>query len=111
MLVERDDNGRFQAADPDAAADVATKGWVQTENGLLIPRSIVNAKGDLIVGTADDTVVRVPVGAAGTVLQADPGTTEGVSWGKFVPESEGGRNWRERKGIGSMPSVSTSPPL
>jgi hypothetical protein len=45
-----------------------------------IPGTIVDAKGDLIVGTAADTVARRAVGADGTVLTADSGETTGVKW-------------------------------
>lgn len=96
VLALRDENGRMQAEDPVDAEDVATKGWVQTENGFLIPKDIVNAKGDLIVATAADTVTRLAVGVAGTVLKADPGAAEGVSWGatsegigEYVGSAEG----------------------
>ncbi len=34
-------------------------------------KSLIDAKGDLIAGSADNTVVRVPVGANGFVLKAD----------------------------------------
>lgn len=41
----------------------------------------INAKGDLLVGTADNTVARLAVGANGTVLTADSGETGGMKWG------------------------------
>lgn len=41
-----------------------------------VPVSLIDAAGDLIVGTAADTVGRVALGAAGTVLTSD-GTTAG----------------------------------
>jgi hypothetical protein len=45
-----------------------------------IPKSLVNAKGDLLVATADDTVTRLAAGANGSVLTAASGETEGVDW-------------------------------
>lgn len=45
-----------------------------------IPVDILDAKGDLIAATADDTPARVPVGPDGTVLTADSGAAAGVSW-------------------------------
>lgn len=96
VLALRDANGRMQAEDPVDVEDVATKGWVQTQNGFLIPKDLVNAKGDLIVATAADTVTRLAVGSAGTVLKADPGAAEGMSWGatsegigEYVGSAEG----------------------
>jgi hypothetical protein len=41
----------------------------------------VDAKGDLIVGSADNTVAKLAVGAEGTVLLADPSTPTGLAWG------------------------------
>lgn len=46
----------------------------------MVPKSIVDAKGDLIAATANDTVARVPVGANNTVLTADSAQTAGVKW-------------------------------
>lgn len=40
----------------------------------------VGAKGDLLVGSAADTVTAVTVGANGTILVADSGETGGVKW-------------------------------
>lgn len=46
----------------------------------LLSKSAVDAKGDLLVATANDTVARLPVGADGLVLTADSAASEGVSW-------------------------------
>jgi hypothetical protein len=48
--------------------------------GADIPYSIIDAKGDLIAGTADNTAARVAVGSNGKVLTADSGVSAGVSW-------------------------------
>ena len=45
-----------------------------------IQASIINAKGDLIAGTADDTAARLAVGANGTVLTAASGEATGLQW-------------------------------
>jgi hypothetical protein len=42
---------------------------------------VIDAKGDLLVGTANDTVGKVTVGSNGTVLIADSAQTAGVKWG------------------------------
>jgi len=47
---------------------------------LAIEKSLIDAKGDLIVGSADNTPVRFPVGAPGTIPTADPGETCGMKW-------------------------------
>lgn len=45
-----------------------------------IPKTVVDAKGDLIVGTAADTVDRLAVGTNGYLLTADSAQTTGLSW-------------------------------
>jgi hypothetical protein len=50
-----------------------------------IPASTVDAKGDLIAGTADDTVARRSVGTNGQALLADSAQTTGLSWGAPAP--------------------------
>jgi hypothetical protein len=45
-----------------------------------IPKSIVTAKGDLIVGTASGVVARQGVGTNGYILTADSTLTNGIKW-------------------------------
>jgi hypothetical protein len=45
-----------------------------------IPQSIVDAKGDLVVGTAADTVGRLAVGTNGYYLKADSTAGTGLAW-------------------------------
>jgi hypothetical protein len=45
-----------------------------------IPDTIIDAKGDLIVGTADDTAGRLAVGANDYVLTADSAEATGLRW-------------------------------
>src|SRR5262245_30763006 len=45
-----------------------------------IAKTVVDAKGDLIAGTAADTVGRLAVGSNGTVLKADSGQSTGLKW-------------------------------
>ena len=59
---------------------LATTQFVQTAAGLLVPASLVDAKGDLLVGTADNTISRLPVGTNGQVLTADSTTATGTKW-------------------------------
>jgi hypothetical protein len=42
--------------------------------------TVIDAKGDLLAGTAADTVARLAVGANGTVLTADSAEATGVKW-------------------------------
>lgn len=50
-----------------------------------VPVSLVDAKGDLLVGVADDSIVRLPVGPATSVLYADPAAASGVAWSQKAP--------------------------
>jgi hypothetical protein len=54
--------------------------WVVTDDTNAIQNSIIDAKGDLIVGTADNTPARLPIGSNGFVLTADSVETSGVKW-------------------------------
>jgi hypothetical protein len=46
-----------------------------------VPQALVDAKGDIFVATADNTVGRLPIGSNNTVLTADSAQTGGVKWG------------------------------
>lgn len=48
-----------------------------------IPATLFDAKGDIIAATAADTAARVAVGADGTFVMADSGSTPGLKW--YVP--------------------------
>jgi hypothetical protein len=50
-----------------------------------ISASIVDAKGDLIVGTADNTVGRLAVGTNGYTLVADSGAATGLAYSAGIP--------------------------
>lgn len=45
-----------------------------------ISNTIVNAKGDLIAATANDTVTRIAVGTNGQVLAVNSSTSTGLTW-------------------------------
>lgn len=48
--------------------------------GAAIPKDLVDAKGDLLGGTAADTVGRLAVGSNGKVLTADSTQATGLNW-------------------------------
>lgn len=60
-------------------ATIATLATITYADGK-IAKSLVDAKGDLIVATADNTPARLAVGSNGAVLTAASGETEGVDW-------------------------------
>lgn len=51
-----------------------------------IDANVINAKGDLLVGTADNTIARLAVGAtANFVLMVDSSTATGLKWAAIPP--------------------------
>lgn len=54
--------------------------WVSLDDPNAIQNSIVDAKGDIISATADNTPARLAVGANNTVLTADSSTSTGLKW-------------------------------
>jgi hypothetical protein len=54
-----------------------TSGAVTITNSMA---TAIDAKGDLVAGTAADTFSRIAVGANGTVLTADSAETTGMKW-------------------------------
>jgi hypothetical protein len=47
----------------------------------VISPTVFDAKGDILVGTAADTVGKLPVGSNGFFLKADSSTSTGLTWG------------------------------
>jgi len=54
--------------------------WAALSSGSGIPVGTVDAKGDLLLGTANDTVTRLAVGADGKRLTANSGESTGTKW-------------------------------
>ena len=62
-------------------AGLVVEGSTSTVNGKnVITAGVIDAKGDLIVGSADDAVARLGIGSNGQVLTANSGATYGVEW-------------------------------
>lgn len=53
---------------------------VFTNAGNAVQKSTIDAKGDLLVGTADNTITRLAVGTNDYVLTAASGESSGVKW-------------------------------
>ena len=60
--------------------------FVAPDTSSFISKAIADAKGDLIAGTANDTIARIGVGANDTVLIADSAESTGLKWAS-VPQS------------------------
>lgn len=75
-VVWNSTTGRLQVSDGSTFTDVSTTS--------AILATVVNAKGDLLVGTADDTVARQGVGANDTLLVADSTASTGVKWASLA---------------------------
>jgi hypothetical protein len=54
--------------------------WVTTDDADAIQNSIVDAKGDLIAASADNTPARLAVGSNGDTLVADSAASTGLRW-------------------------------
>jgi hypothetical protein len=60
--------------------------WVDKDSTTItanpfIPTATINAKGDLLVGSANDSVTTLSAGTNGYVLKANSSTTSGLEWG------------------------------
>lgn len=77
LIIYRSDTHEIRAFIDGAWRTLATMDQV-VANG--IPASIVDAKGDIIVATGDNTVARKPAGTNGHALFADSAQTDGLSW-------------------------------
>jgi hypothetical protein len=62
------------------AFNVANTYTIAQADAAFIPDAIVDAKGDIIVATAADTVARLAVGTNSTVLTADSTAATGLKW-------------------------------
>jgi hypothetical protein len=62
-------------------AGLVVEGSTATVNGKnVITAGTIDAKGDLLVGSADDAVARLGIGTNGQVLTANSSATYGVEW-------------------------------
>lgn len=54
--------------------------YVDAGDALAIPKSLMDAKGDLVVGTADNTIARKAAGTNEQSLVVDSAQTDGMRW-------------------------------
>ncbi len=74
----------------EASADVTDATNVDAAGAVM--NSDVDAKGDLLVGSADNTVTRLAVGTNGYILKADSSTGTGLAWGAAGSGGENNQN-------------------
>jgi hypothetical protein len=75
--------------DTDAVLTYSGTAWVGFDDSNAIQNSIINAKGDLIAGSANDTPAILAAGNNGETLVADSAATTGLRW---QPDFSVGRN-------------------
>lgn len=61
--------------------------WVAQDDTNAIQNTIIDAKGDLIVGASADTPTKLTVGTDGYFLKANSGATNGVEWSAVSADS------------------------
>jgi hypothetical protein len=73
----------------------------------FIPQAIIAAKGDLLAGSANDTVTVLTVGSNGQYLKADSSTTSGLAWGDpgDLTAVSAGTGITVTSGTGPIPSI------
>jgi len=93
------DTGQYKIGDGSTA-------WSSLSYGIgVLGTNFIDAKGDLILGTADNTIARLGVGSNGQVLVADSSTTTGVKWSS----SDATVNWHEAVKLASAAALPNSP--
>lgn len=53
------------------------------EGAALVPKALVDAKGDLVTATGNDTPSRKAVGASGDALVSNPNDADGLRWSRM----------------------------
>ena len=85
------DHSQLTSGNPHSTTKVDV-GLGNVDDTAQVAKATIDAKGDLLVGTADNTVARVAVGANDTVLTADSAQAGGVKWaapsGTYVTQTE-----------------------
>lgn len=80
-------SGHLLPIDATAALEAPTKQQMDAGDAAAVPKALVDAKGDLLVGSAADTVARLVVGPDGQMPVADSTQTLGVKWARPVGSS------------------------
>jgi len=75
--------------DTDAVQTYSGSAWVGFDDSNAIQNSIVDAKGDIVTATANDTPSRLAVGTSGSVLVSDSAAATGLN---YIPTLFAGKN-------------------
>ena len=70
----------LMATDTETAAAISAHAALSDPHTGYMLESILDAKGDLIVASADNTPAKLSVGADGYLLTADTASTNGIKW-------------------------------
>lgn len=68
-----------------AAAALASQNAAAATLAAAIPKTLIDAKGDLLVGSTNGTIARLAVGTNGTSLLADSAAASGLAWTATPP--------------------------
>lgn len=86
--LDSGNGGWMQIADPATyTADAAHVAAADPHTGYIL-ESLLDAKGDLISASADNTPAKLTVGANDTILMADSGQTTGLKWAAAATTTE-----------------------
>ena len=88
-----------------AGAYATVKARFEAIEGTTLPQ--VDAKGDLLVGTADNTYDNLTAGSNDTVLMAASGETKGVKWAQIANANVSASAAIDRSKISGLPTSST----
>lgn len=80
MLWYRTDTDKFRGYANSTADNLAFESWVSA----LVTFNFIDAKGDIAVGSADNTIDNLAVGSDGQFLTADSSQTLGLKWGNLT---------------------------
>jgi hypothetical protein len=75
--------------DTDAVQTYSGSAWVGFDDSNAIQNSIVDAKGDIVAASGNDTPARLAVGTSGSVLVSDSAATTGLN---YIPTLFAGKN-------------------